>query len=101
MIEVVAEIACQPGRRQQVLEAVLANQVRVQAEVGCLAYRPLVDVAASLPEQLQDGNGLVVLEQWQSLKHLQAHLASPHRLDFQRDTGEWIQQVRLRVLASP
>ncbi|MDG9929157.1 MULTISPECIES: antibiotic biosynthesis monooxygenase [unclassified Pseudomonas] len=101
MIDVVVEIACQPGRRQQVLEAVLANQARVQAEVGCVAYRPLVDVAAGLPEQQQDGDGLVVLEQWQSLKHRQAHLASPHMLDFQRDTSEWIQQVRLRVLASP
>ncbi|WP_252272296.1 putative quinol monooxygenase [Pseudomonas subflava] len=101
MIEVIVEITCMPGRRQELLEAVLANQARVQAEVGCLAHRPLLDVSAGLPDQSQDGDSVVILEQWQSLKHLQAHLAAPHGVEFQSATAEWVRQVRLRVLAAP
>lgn len=100
MIEVITEISCIPGQRQQLLDAVRANQPRVQAEVGCLAYRVATDLTAGLPEQRQDVDGLVIIEQWQSLKHLQAHLTAPHLLDFQRETAEWVRQVSLRVLES-
>ncbi|WP_394560024.1 putative quinol monooxygenase [Aquipseudomonas alcaligenes] len=98
MIEVIAHISCQPGQRQAVLQALLAQQARVQGEVGCIAYRPLRDVAAGLPEQVTDADELLVHEQWQSLKHLQAHLASAHVQEFQRDTAQWVREVRLRVL---
>ncbi|MDD0844872.1 putative quinol monooxygenase [Pseudomonas sp. Gutcm_11s] len=101
MIEVITQISCQPGQRQAVLEALLANQARVQGEVGCIAYRPLQDAAAGLPEQVMDADELLVHEQWQSLKHLQAHLASPHVQEFQRDTAQWVREVRLRVLQTP
>lgn len=101
MIEVITEFSCLPGQRQRVLDAALALQSAVQDEVGCLGYSPLLDVPASLPEQVLDGEGVVLIEQWQSLKHLHAHLTSPHQLEFESQTAEAVRQVRQRVLTAP
>ncbi len=101
MIEVITEFSCLPGQRQRVFDAALALQPAIETEVGCLAYRPLLDAPASLPEQVQDPEGVVLIEQWQSLKHLHAHLASAHQLDFENQTAEAVRQIRQRVLAAP
>lgn len=101
MIEVITEYSCLPGQRQRVLDAVLALQTVIRDEVGCLACDPLVDAPASLPEQTLDPDGVVLVEQWQSLKHLHAHLSSNHVMEFERDTAEAVREIRQRVLAAP
>ena len=101
MIEVITEYSCLPGQRQRVLDAALALQAAVRDEVGCLGYSPLVDTPASMPDQLLDPDGVVLVEQWQSLKHLHAHLSSPHQMDFERHTAEAVREMRQRVLAAP
>ncbi|WP_447595334.1 putative quinol monooxygenase [Aquipseudomonas campi] len=100
MIDVIAEIRTTPGTRQHVLDAIHANLPAVLAEAGCLAYRPSLDLASGLDSQHQDTDSLVILEQWQSLEHLHAHLATPHMQAYHRQVADWVIAVRLRVLGA-
>ncbi|MCI6256732.1 MAG: antibiotic biosynthesis monooxygenase [Clostridiales bacterium] len=62
----------EPGRREDFLRALAENGVlsRVRQEAGCLQYELFSAVEA--PDRL------VLLEQWDSQAHMDAHLAGPH-----------------------
>jgi quinol monooxygenase YgiN len=76
MIYVIASIKLKPGVREKFLEIFQANVPNVLAEDGCLSYEPCVDVVSDLVEA--DPDVVTVVEEWESIKHLKAHLAAPH-----------------------
>ncbi len=76
MLNVIARIDVLPGRMEEFLRIFKANVPNVLAEDGCLRYEPCVDFSCGLYSG--DSNAVTVLETWQSLEHLEKHLASPH-----------------------
>ena len=79
MIQVIATIELKPGCRDDFLPILNDNVSRVQAEDGCLAYDPFIDVDSGLPVQGEISDDVVTLvEAWSSLEALQAHLKAPH-----------------------
>lgn len=76
MIYVIASIKLKPGVREEFLEIFKANIPNVLAEDGCLSYEPCTDVVSDLVEA--DPDTVTVVEEWESLGHLKAHLAAPH-----------------------
>ena len=81
MIHVIANIDIKPGTREAFLEAVRALVPDVRAEQGCIAYGPAVDVRADVRRQIPfRENTVTIVERWESLDALKAHLAKVGKL---------------------
>jgi len=98
MINVIATIELKPGTRADFLKVFNANVPAVLAEDGCLEYFPAIDVDAKLERQSKDENAVVVIEKWESVEALHAHLAAPHMLEFRENAGDMIAGITLKVL---
>lgn len=98
MISVIATISLKPGTRADFLKVFNANVPAVLAENGCAEYFPAVDVDAKLDAQSKDENAVVVIEKWESLDALHAHLQAPHMVEFREKAGDMIQGISLKVL---
>ena len=82
MINVIASICVKTGSLSEYLAILKANVPVVRKEKGCIEYVPLVDIDARLLPQVLDKNVVTILEKWESLEALHAHLGSPHMLDY-------------------
>jgi len=98
MISVIATISVKPGTREQFLAVFKANVPAVLEEDGCIEYFPAVDIDSGLPPQELDPNAVVILEKWESLTALRAHLASPHMAEYREKVKDIVQGVSLKVL---
>lgn len=100
MIRVIATIEVAEGRRDEFLAALRQIVPKVLAEAGCVEYGPWVDLATSIPAQPQArDNAVTVVEKWESIQALEAHLMAPHMLDFRQTTEAMRLGVTLRILA--
>jgi len=99
MIHVIATVTVNPGTRAEFLRIFNANVPAVLAEDGCLAYQPTVDTTSGILDRpaLRE-NVSVVVEKWQSLDHLKAHLDAPHMATFRDDVKDIVETVDLQVL---
>ena len=99
MICVIATIETIDGRRDELL-AVFRNLVpTVRAEEGCIEYIPMIDSATGMAAQSPVRENVVtVVEKWESVAALEAHLATPHMADFRRATEPLRLRLRLQVL---
>lgn len=100
MICVIAVIRVVPGKRQDLLQRFRELLPEVQAEAGCIEYFPVVDFSTNLPAQrpIQDDR-VVVLEKWDSMAALEAHLIAPHMIRFRNVVKDLIVGVELEVLS--
>jgi quinol monooxygenase YgiN len=99
MIHVIAGIELRPGTREQFLALFRANIPNVLAEEGCLRYEPTVDVEAGIAAQ--GGvrpNVVTIVEAWESVAHLKAHLAAPHMAAYREQVKDLVAGVRLQVV---
>lgn len=80
MLTVIAEIRTRPGQhhRRAVLDQFAKIIPTVLQEAGCHGYAPLVDHAAGVSFQTTAPDSIVMVEQWESVAHLEAHLQTPH-----------------------
>ncbi|HVZ07227.1 putative quinol monooxygenase [Rhodopila sp.] len=100
MIHVVAVITAKPGKRAEILAAFKANMPAVHAEAGCIEYGPVVDAEGVGPFQTKYGEDtFLVLEKWESLKHLADHAASPHMKAYGAKTKDLIANRVIHVLS--
>jgi quinol monooxygenase YgiN len=98
MISVLASIQLHEGQRAAFLEIFHANVPKVRQEEGCLEYYPAVDIESGLPVQVLDENTVTVIEKWQSVAALKAHLATPHMLDYKEKVQSLVKDLSLKVL---
>lgn len=98
MVHVIALVTVKPGAVSEFLGIFKANVPLVRAEKGCIQYVPTVDVDADLPPQVMDENTVTIVEAWDSLEDLRAHLVSPHMLVYREKAGGIIENVTIKVL---
>ena len=99
MIHVLASIDIVPGHRADFLAEFAKVAIPVRKESGCIEYGAAVDAVTDLPMQQQLGENLVlIIEKWESLAHLKAHLVAPHMMDYRVRIKPFVQSVRLQVL---
>ena len=99
MIHVLALIETTPGHRDDFLKEFAQVTVPVRAEAGCIEYGAAVDAVTDLPMQQSLGDNFVmIVEKWESLAHLKAHLVAPHMADYRIRIKSFVQSVRLQVL---
>jgi len=97
MIHVIANIDVKPGQRDAFLDIFRANVPAVRAEDGCIAYTPTVDLDSGIPVQVVRENVVTVVEAWESLDALRAHLAAPHMKAYKEATKDMTVGVTLQV----
>ncbi|MCT7655331.1 antibiotic biosynthesis monooxygenase [Oceanimonas sp. NS1] len=101
MIYVIATINAKAGQREKVLSELLRIRPAVLDEEGCLEYAPVEHVATDIPIQETLGKDtLVVMEQWASVAHLDAHLATPHMKSYQEAVSSLVEEVSIKVLGA-
>ena len=101
MIHVVATIQTAPGKRDAFLEEFARIVPLVLDEKGCISYGPTIDVETSLESQYRDAQEVVVIEQWESLPALEAHLVAPHMLEYRERVADLVEGATLRILEAP
>jgi len=99
MIHVLATITVKPGKREAFLAEFHRIMPMVHAEAGCIEYGPTVDVASGISVQgpLRD-NVAVIIEKWESLASLKAHLQAPHMIEYRVRVKDLVDGVTLQIL---
>lgn len=102
MLTIIAEIRTQSGEqhRQNVLDAFQKIIPTVLAEEGCHGYEPLIDHKSNASFQTQEPDTIVMLEKWESVAHLEAHLATPHMQAHHEAVKDDVVDVKIRILES-
>lgn len=98
MIHVVAQIQVAEGRRDAFLEEFHRLVPEVLQEKGCIEYGPTIDAVTDLERQQTDGNIVTILEKWDSLGDLKAHLVAPHMESYRERVKDLVVGAKLHVL---
>lgn len=98
MVHVLASIEIKSSHQKEFLKHFKENIPKVKAEAGCIEYQPCIDLDTEIPVQVKNGNVVTVIEKWESLKHLEAHLIAPHMLSYKEKVQDMIISVSLKVL---
>jgi quinol monooxygenase YgiN len=101
MIQVLAFITAQPGKRDEVLAAFRDNVAAVRAEDGCIEYQAMVD-ADGLPGWAAafGPDTFVVVEKWRDMAALQAHAAAPHMAAYGKRTRPLLADRKIHILGA-
>lgn len=99
MIHVIATIEIVDGKRHDYLAAFHELVPLVRAEEGCIEYGPAIDVATQIEiqEPLQE-NMVTVIEKWESIAALQAHLQAKHMQENREKVKDMLAGVKIRIL---
>lgn len=102
MLTVIAEIRTRPGQhhRQAVLDQFAKIIPTVLKEEGCHGYAPMVDHAAGVSFQTLAPDSIVMIEQWESVAHLEAHLQTPHMKAYSDAVKDDVLEMNIRILES-
>ncbi|GAB6190477.1 putative quinol monooxygenase [Desulfocastanea catecholica] len=98
MIYVIASIHIKEGRKMEFIDIFKANIPQVLAEKGCIEYAPTVDVPTGLAAQELNADVVTIVEKWDDLDALRAHMAAPHMQAYQKKVKDIVEKVTLRVL---
>ena len=100
MIHVIAIITAKPGKRDEVLQHVRANEPAVHAEKGCIEYGATVDADGLGAFQTKLGpDTYMVVEKWENTDALKAHSSAPHMAAFAAKTRDLIASRVIHVLS--
>jgi quinol monooxygenase YgiN len=98
MINVIASIHIKDGHVSEFIKIFKSNVPNVLAEKGCIEYVPTVDVQTGLPIQELDENVVTIIEKWDSIEDLKAHLSAPHMREYHKEVEDLIEKVSVKVL---
>ena len=100
MIIVLATIELHAGKRPEFLAEFRQIVPNVRAENGCHEYFPAIDTVSGLPVQGPARDDVVVVvEKWESIAALEAHLIAPHMMEYRPKVKEFVKKVHLQILS--
>jgi quinol monooxygenase YgiN len=100
MLTVIAEIRTRPGQhhRQAVLDAFAKIIPTVLEEEGCYGYAPLIDHNAQVAFQTTAPDSIFMVEKWESVAHLEAHLSTPHMKNHSAAVKDDVLDIHIHIL---
>jgi quinol monooxygenase YgiN len=99
MIVVIATIEVAAGRRNDFLQEFRRVVPLVLNEAGCIEYWPMVDVATNIAAQGGTRENVVtIVEKWDSLPALEAHLNAPHMGEYRGRVKNLVQRTTLQIV---
>ncbi|WP_353166684.1 putative quinol monooxygenase [Acinetobacter sp.] len=101
MLTIIAEIYAHPNgsHKEQIIQAFKKITPTVLQEQGCHDYQLLVDANVDVNYQTQDADLIVMLEKWESIAHLNAHLNTEHMQKYQLEVKDHVAEIKIRILA--
>ena len=100
IVHVVAVISAKQGKRSEVLKIFQSNVPNVLAEDGCIEYSPTIDATEVGGLQAKIGpDSFIVIEKWESLKHLKAHATASHMKEYALKVKDLLVDRTIHVLA--
>jgi len=100
MINVIAALHIKPGRVAEFIEIFKANVPNVLKEKGCIEYVPTTDLPTGLAVQDTDANVVTIVEKWDSLEDLQAHLCAPHMAAYSAKVKDMLEKRSIKILGA-
>jgi quinol monooxygenase YgiN len=97
MIYVVVMVRVKEGKAKEYIELFKSVAQTVRKEKGCLEYKPAVDAAGAPPDSV-DKNTVVILERWESMEVLQAHMGTAHMREFFEKQNDLVEGSQIKVL---
>ena len=98
MIHVICTITIAAGRRVDFIAEFNRIVPEVLAEKGCLEYGPTIDVETGIERQAgQEDNVVVIVEKWETLEDLKAHLVAPHMNAYRERVKDMVENGHLRI----
>jgi quinol monooxygenase YgiN len=99
MIYVIAEITLDESTRTEFLDIFGKLVPDVRAEHGCIEYGPAVDVTTGMKGLEAPREDVVtIMEKWDSIEALKAHMKTPHMQKYQQDTKDYVRGKKIRIL---
>ncbi len=98
MISVIASVRVKADWLLQFVEIFKANVPKVREEKGCIEYFPTIDIDSDLPMQKLDKNVVTIIEKWESMEALRAHLKTPHMLAYRDRVKEMVEDLSIKAL---
>ncbi len=99
MISVIAAIEVAEGQRDAFLAIFKAMVPKVRAEEGCIEYGPWLDLPTNIDlQEPARENVVTVIEKWESVEALEAHLIAPHMLEFRKAVQDLVTGITLQIL---
>jgi quinol monooxygenase YgiN len=99
VIHVIATVQVKEGQREAFLAEFRRVVPLVRAEAGCLEYGPTLDLPTEIAAQAPLRTDVVVIvEKWESLDALRAHLTAPHMTEYRQRVKDLVAGVQLQVL---
>jgi quinol monooxygenase YgiN len=99
MLSVIAEIEIIAGKRDKFLDEFRKVVPLVLAEDGCVEYGPTLDAMTDIAAQISRRDNIVtIVEKWESVDALKAHLVAPHMTEYRVRVKEFVVGSVLRIL---
>ncbi|MGC9975480.1 MAG: putative quinol monooxygenase [Syntrophales bacterium] len=98
MISVIASVRVKADRLSQFIAILKSNVQEVRKEKGCLEYFPATDIDSGLPVQKLEKNVVTIIEKWESVEALRAHLKTPHMLAYREKVKNIVEELSVKVL---
>jgi quinol monooxygenase YgiN len=99
MIVVIATIELAEGARDAFLAEFHKLVPLVQAEEGCIEYGPTIDATTDIGAQIDNRpNVATIVEKWESLDALKAHLVAPHMEAYRPTVKDLVVSTKLQIL---
>ena len=101
MIHVLAKVQVVPGQRNEFLAEFQQVVPLVRGEVGCVEYGPAIDATTDVAsQQLVGPDTVMVIEKWESLDALHAHLQADHMVAYRQRVKGLVEKTTLQILTS-
>lgn len=98
MIHVIAKIKTKAGRRVDFLTEFKKVVPPVLNEAGCVEYGPTRDARTNIAAQQLAGDEVtVIIERWESLAALEAHLETDHMKEFRERVADLVESSVLEI----
>jgi quinol monooxygenase YgiN len=99
MIHVIATIEIADGQRDVFLNEFRSIVPAVLEEEGCIDYGPAIDSDTGIEKQTPKGiNVVTVVEKWESIEALKAHLVAAHMADYRERVKDLVLGMTLHIL---
>ena len=98
MINVIATVQVKEGKKTEFINLFKTIVPLVKAEKGCIDYFPTIDLPTGLPPQYTNENEVTILERWESLDHLMAHLATKHMAEHMEKEKDLVEKASIKIL---
>ena len=98
MIHVIARIETKPDSQEAFLKEFHQIVPTVLQEKGCIDYGPTRDADTDIDRQQTDASVITIVERWESLDDLKAHLVAPHMLEYRERIKDFVVGVNLSIL---